>query len=38
MIGRDIKDGDIVIVDIDIQPVNGDIVVAEVNNESTIKT
>ena len=38
MIGRDINDGDVIIVDPCLQPENGDIVVAMVDNEATVKT
>jgi repressor LexA len=38
MIGRDINDGDVIIVDPCLQPENGDVVVAMVDNEATVKT
>jgi SOS regulatory protein LexA len=38
MIGKDIQDGDVIIIDTSIQPSNGDIVVAMVNDSATVKT
>jgi len=38
MIGKDIQDGDVIIIDTSIQPSNGDVVVAMVNDSATVKT
>ncbi len=38
MSGKDINDGDVIIIDTNIQPTNGDIVVAMVNDSVTVKT
>lgn len=38
MIGKDIQDGDVIIIDTSIQPTNGDVVVAMVNDSATVKT
>jgi repressor LexA len=38
MIGKDIKDGDIIIINTGIQPSNNDVVVAMVNDSATVKT
>jgi repressor LexA len=37
-VGKDIQDGDIIIIDTCIQPENGDIVVAMVDDSATVKT
>jgi SOS-response transcriptional repressor LexA len=37
MIGKDIQDGDVIIIDTGVQPSNGDIVVAMVDDSATVK-
>lgn len=38
MTGKDIQDGDIIIIDTSVKPINGDVVMAMMNDSTTVKT